>query len=344
MKKAVVIKILLMLMTAVMFFDFAVCAEEKDFETAADRAYQSISFGAVMDFVVQEIQKAFVPSLPLFSALLGMIFICAVINIFGVNFDRFDIGEYISALCFSAFLFNIIKSLCENISSFVEKIKSLSTVLLPGVISASFSDGAVSAQTSATGTAISLYLIEFLVSSIVIPCAKILFVFATVSVIVSNTLDLRAISSSLRTFAVIFTSLLMTANVTIIHLQCVVARATDNVAARAVRFAATNFVPIVGNMLGESVKSVSESIKAVGNVTGVLGVCTVLYAALPPIIACLVFKIELNICICVAKTLGCTKQGMLLSDVGGILNVLNGGLVASAVGFSLVICLVTKVI
>ena len=343
MKIKVFIKIILISAILIFAIQTNVFAESNSFEEASE-IYDKISLNTVLNTVISELKKAFLPSLRMFSSLFGLLIISSVINTFGVNFDRFDLGEYVSIICFSSILFSIIKSLCESVENFADMLFEISSVLMPVLVSSSFSDGALSAKTSAIGTSVTVSVIEFSVSSVVIPSVKILFVLAITSSIVSNTIDLRAFSSSLRTFSVFVVGLLMTANVTVIHFQSVLARATDGVATRGIRFAAANFLPIVGNMLGESMKTISESMRAVGKVTGVVGVTAILSAALPTIAACIIFKIELNLLACVAKTIGCSKQGAMLSDVGGVLNVLNGGLVVTSVGFCIVICLISKVL
>ena len=343
MKNKVVAISLVSLLLLLTYFSFSVCASE-DFFESANEVYNSISVKSALNAIVREIKNSFTPTFPLFSGLIGMILLSAVINTYGVHFDKFDIGEYVCIVCFSSFLFSVVKSLCETVIGYVSNLKDISAVMLPGIISASLADGALTANTSAAGASITLGVIEFIVSSVVLPCVKILFVLAITSSITASTLDLRSFSSSLRTFSVFLIGLLMTANVTVIHFQSVVAKASDGVASRALRFTAGNLLPIIGNMFGESIKTVSESLKAVGSVTGVAGVVAILSASLPPIIACMIFKVELNISACVAKTLGCTKQGMLLSDIGGILNILNAGLVVSTVGFCIVVCLLANVL
>ncbi len=344
MKKiAVVIVMILLIAVFCSELKLAVQADNSIEEEIAE-SYESFSFNTLVNNFFSCVKDALIPSFPVLSCLVGMLIITAVINSFGINFDRFDIGEYVSALCFSGFLFGVIKSLCENLESYVEKLKSISAVFVPAIVSANLSDGAMTAQTSYSGAVIAIAVIEFLVYSVVLPCVKVLFVLNVVSSIVGKSVDLRGFSSSLRTFSVFSTALLMTCVVAMIHFQNVVARASDSIANRAVRFAATNLVPIVGNLLGESVKTVAHSMKAVGSITGAGGVAAVISAALPPIVACLIFKIELNLCVCVAKTLGCSAQAAVLSDTGGILNVLSGGLIVSTIGFSLMICLISNII
>lgn len=327
------------------FFGFVASADDTSaFDERTKEVYESFSFQNVISLLYNSVKQAFFRSIPVFSGLVGMIFVSSVINALGLCFERFDVGEYVCSLCFSGFLFSVIKNLCDSIENYIEKIRDICAVSLPPIVASCMSDGVMTVISGNSAAALSVAVIEFLVSSLVLPCAKLLFVLMTVSAIVGKTLDVKGFSSSIRTFSVFCSAFLMTACVTVIHFQDAVARAADSVGNRAVRFAATNLVPIVGNLVSESISTVSQSMRAVGTVTGAAGVAAIISATLPPLVACVVFKIELNLGSILAKILGCPAQSSMLSEAGGILNVLNAGLIISSVGFSLMLCLVSNII
>ncbi len=343
MKKTVFV----LLSVVLVFLSCLMCSAQESEETElydrsrlmhdSERLYEDFSFKSLGGRIANSVKDAFYPSLTIFCGILGMIFICAAINSFGVNFDGYDIGGYISTVCFSAYLFGIIKNLCLSLTEYIVNLRNLSAVLLPAISAASISDGIMTSKNSCTAIALVVLAVEFLVSSVVLPCTKLLFVFMTVSGIVGKGIDVKGISSSLRTFTLFCISFLMTAVITVVHFQSVIARSADSIGTRAVRFASSSFVPVVGNLLGDGIKTVCESLKAVLRITGAAGIAAVISAFLPPFLACMILKIELNICICIAKTLGCTNEALLLSEMGGILNILNAGIIVSTVGFSLVI-------
>lgn len=313
--------------------------EDENFEQKAQKAYSSFSPGNILSSVADALKDAFNPTLKMFYGFLSMILISAIMNCFSVNLSGLDISAYASTLCFSGYSFAIIKSLCENLVQYSTKLRDISLVIAPTIISANAASGVASAKTAYSALTFVLLSCEFIITSVVIPLAKLLFVLSVVSCICRNTLDLSAISSSLRTFVIFFISLVMTAIVTALHFQNVIAKATDSVGLRAVRFTATNLIPIVGGLVGESVKTVTEALRAVKGITGAVGVATVISACLPPLASILVFKLELTFCACIAKTLGCKGEGLYLSETGGILNVFNAAILACTIGFSAVICI-----
>lgn len=314
---------------------------DEGFEQKAQKAYSLFSAENIISSVSDSLKEAFRPTLKTLYGFLAMILISAVMNCFSVNLSGIDISSYASALCFSGYSFAIIKNLCENLAIYCTKLRDISLVIAPTIISANAATGVTGAKTAYSSLTLVLLACEFIITSVVVPLAKLLFVLSVVSCICRNTLDLSAVSSSLRTFVIFFISLVMTAIVTALHFQNVIAKATDSVGLRAVRFTATNLIPIVGGLVGESVKTVTEALRAVKGVTGAVGVASVISACLPPLAAILVFKLELTFCACLAKTLGCKGEGAYLSETGGILNVFNAAILACTIGFSAVICITT---
>lgn len=313
--------------------------ENKEFVEKANDAYSAFSPQNILSSAITAVKEAFKPTLKTFSVFLAMILISAIAGCFSTNLSGFDISGYASTLCFSGYSFAIVKRLCENLSEYAVKLRDISLIITPTLISANAAQGVASAKTAYSALTFVLLSCEFLITSLIIPLAKILFVMSVVSCICRQTLDLSSISSALRTFVIFCISLVMTAIVTALHFQNVIAKATDSVGLRAVRFTATNLIPIVGGLVGESVKTVTEALRAVKGITGAVGVASVISACLPPLSAILVFKLELSFCACLAKTLGCKGEAAYLSETASILNVFNAAILACTIGFSAVICI-----
>ena len=277
-------KIIIMLFVSLLIPSFAVCADSEDALESknihileqAEALYEKFSIKNAGDYVSGAMNESVVPSLPVFCGIVGMILICAVINTFGINFDGFDIGGYVCTLCFSGYLFNVINSLCESLCNYASSLRNIAVVLIPTLTASSMSDGLSTSTVTHTGLGIAVTVVEYLVTSVVIPCVRLLFVLMIVSGMVGKSIDLKGISSTLRTFTVFSVSFLMTGVVALIHFQNIVAKSADSLGSRAVRFASSSLVPIVGNMLNDGIKTVSESLKAVQHITGVAGVAAIL--------------------------------------------------------------------
>lgn len=310
----------------------------------AKKIHRELSFENVLFMAKEAVRNALTPSLPIFSGLAALIVLSAVTNSFSLNFGGFDVGGYVSTLCISGYTFSVVKNICESVTAYTGKLRDTVMVMTPSLVAAGAADGIFSAQTGYAGLSVALAVTEYMTVSFVLPCVKILFVMSLVSAVSSKAADLRGITSSLRTFSIFCVSLAMTAVVTLMHFQNVVAKAADSIGMRAARFASINFVPIIGAVAAESVKTVGEALKAVSWISGAAGVAAIISVCLPPLAAIAVFKIELIICTCLARTLGCTCEAALISDTAGILNVLNAALISVTVAFLAVICILVKAV
>lgn len=317
---------------------------DAEFEQNSKEAMSFFSFGNILKMLCDALKNAFSPSIPLFSGLVGMVIVSSVLSAFEINLGGKDISSYISALCFSGYCFSIVKHICTSLSDYLVKLRELSTVVAPALASAGISEGVASAQVGYTGLVTVTVVAEYLITCLVMPCVKFLFVLSLVSRISAESVDLKGISSAARTFTVFSVSLVMTGIVTVMHFQNIIAGAADSVGLRAIRFTTANLIPIIGPLVGESAKTVAEALRAVKGISGVLGVSAVITACLPPLAATVIFKLELIFCNILAKTLGCTGQAEILSETNGILNVLNAALLSCTIAFAAMICIAASLV
>lgn len=108
----------------------------------------------------------------------------------------------------------------------------------------------------------------------------------------------------------------------ILALQNALAAASDSLTLRSVRFAAGNFIPVVGSLVGESSKTLAASLKVVRTECGILCLGVLLFLLLRPILCILVQKIFLALAGAVGELLGEKKSQGLLKALGEILDLL----------------------
>ncbi len=329
-----------------MCFSSPVCAENDTFDTdklghKAQSYLSAFSFENVMDIVTDEITKTLFPASKNLSLLLSMIIICSVAKTVSGDVVGGELIGYISSLCFSSALFSSISSLCTAVSEHVGKLRDIMLLISPTVIASTVPSGITTAKVGYTGLCVVLDVAELMATELVIPCARLLFVMAAISTAFPES-PLKPISSSFRTFTLFFVSLTMTSIVTVLYFQDVIARGIDSIGARAVRFASVSFIPLVGNLVGESLRVITQALGALRGITGAVGVYSVITALLPPLAAIVVFKLQMIFCGCVSRVLGCEREGDFFSQINSLLNILNAALLASTLAFSAVVVIVCK--
>lgn len=104
--------------------------------------------------------------------------------------------------------------------------------------------------------------------------------------------------------------------------QTVISRAADTASLRAVRFASSSFIPIIGGSLSESAATVSAALSAVRISSGVGGVVSLLLLTLPAAVSVVFSKVCVSLCSFLCSVLGSDGLGAFFDDCGNILSTL----------------------
>ena len=118
-----------------------------------------------------------------------------------------------------------------------------------------------------------------------------------------------------------------------------ISSAADTVAARAVKYAIGNMIPIVGSTVSSSYGTLSASVSMIKNTVGVSSIIALAVITIPVIVRLMFVRLSLNICTTAAEILGCDRIGKLYNDFSSVYD-----LVLSAVVFvSLVFIIICSV-
>lgn len=104
--------------------------------------------------------------------------------------------------------------------------------------------------------------------------------------------------------------------------QTVIAKAADTAAMRAVKFASSSFIPIIGSSLSESAAAVKTAIGAVRVSAGAGGAVSLALLTLPPALTVAASKLCMRLASFLCSVLGITSLGSFFDDCGSVLSVL----------------------
>jgi len=149
----------------------------------------------------------------------------------------------------------------------------------------------------------------------------IAFALAIISALPSS-VNLRSVSSLIKNTVSVLLAFLFSMFGFIMVFQTAVAAAADNAAIRSLKFASGVFIPVIGNMLGENIKSVITAVGTVKATVGAIGAVTVFSIILPPIIYTVLYKLSILLCAILAKALGLDKESDFLYEINSLFNIL----------------------
>lgn len=246
------------------------------------------------------------------------------------------------AMCFASVLlvctstFSVLATLCENIQKVMNSIENFMLSILPMMTTLySASSAPVTGASSYTSTVMILNICSAVFTKIILPAVRCVAVFSTVT-LVSSGFDFSGFSKFIKSIVSKMFGLILCVMSASIYFQTVISVSKDGIASRAVRYAAANVIPVIGTVVSESARTVSESLKLVRSVGGTAGILAIIGIISAPIIAITVSKFFFQLCSCIAKLTGSLKIGMYYDEISEALNMLLG----ACIGVCLVLVLI----
>ena len=137
------------------------------------------------------------------------------------------------------------------------------------------------------------------------------------SAFLDNT-KLSSLSSGIKglfTFFIGFLTLIFT---TVISSQSLLASKGDSLSAKTAKLLSVQIIPLVGNTIGESLKTAGASIEYLRSNVGIALVVTFILLVLPTIISIGLYRMVFIITNSLAGLLGCKKEGNIISELASI--------------------------
>lgn len=279
------------------------------------------------------------------AKLCGLVFISAAAMLFGrqiKNQLNAKLVESAVLIITATTVFSMMQGSLVRALAYLSDLLDFSNQLIP-IISGIYLSGGNTA-TAAVSTAVvgaSTTAIENICVSALTPVVYLCFGFVAVSAL-GGGVDTSGIAKSLRNgyiTVVTLCGLILTAMLTF---QSSISAASDSLAARTVKFAVGNLVPIVGGSVGDSLRTVGASLSLIKSTAGAAAVFAIISIALPPLISLLMSRLMINLSSGVAGLLGCTREKKLLDDMRGIYDVICAVVAASSVQFIIILTVFIK--
>lgn len=238
---------------------------------------------------------------------------------------------FLTSLCIALTGAGMLKDVIASLDGFFEMMNLIMTSSLPIMTSLYLYGGNYSlAAASSSGTLFLLSGINGTVTYLLYPVMKCLAALCSVSSVGDGT-----VASLAKILKNAFTTVIvavMTLSSAFISYQSVIAKHTDDISARALRFAG-GFVPVIGSALGESIRGVMASMSLIKSKTGIAGIMVIIAFTLPVILGLLINKLFLKLCIFASASLGADPIRNILSGAEGILDLAIASSVSVSISF-----------
>lgn len=265
----------------------------------------SSTFSGIAKKLISAFTLGLKESLALFSSLLILLMLSALFDALAKHFsggleEAFDLLFLLAAALitygFMEKTLSLVTLQMQSVNAFMMACIPVSATLL--TLSGAARAGAV--QTASLSFGISF--VSFLLTHLIYPAARVLFAFAFLEG--SRVQGMSGLIGFFQKNAKRLCVLFFTVISATLSIKSALASATDSVAMRSVRFAAGNFIPVVGSLVGENSKVLSASFQLVKTECGAVMLFVILTLLLQPILTVVVQKTFLSLASAIGEMLG----------------------------------------
>ncbi len=227
--------------------------------------------------------------------------------------------------------------------SYLDGLTVLMNAILPVMTAISVASGNLTASAvAANAMMLGLALVETLASRGLYPVLKLCFGLTAASG-VGGGLKFDGVTKMIRELFTWILGLAAAMISAMMSFQTSIAVRADSLAMRAVKFAASSAVPVVGGIAGDAVRTVAGSLSLIRGTVGGAGVFLVVLLTLPVILEILLSRLGVKLAGLAADVLGLEREKRLLGELVGLLDFLCAVCVIASLMFVYALTLLARV-
>ena len=282
---------------------------------------------------------------PSLFSLFGVLLVSALISTFKESFHSEALSGAVS-LAVSVVMISIFVRLAsihiEIVVNYIDRLSYLCLAMLPmmGTLLAMGGSGGAAVATHG-GFLMILGVVEAVVGEAFGGIVGISLAMSA-SNIFSGKFRLAPIAKAIRRCFGIFFGIITSLLGFLLSIKIGIAAAADSVAMRGAKMFASNAIPMVGSVIGDSFKTLATALSYIKSVSGTVGIILLLLLALPVFTSVWLYRSGLVLLSGAAQMLGCDREQELISGVVSVYGYILAVVAIVTVIFILMLTLFTK--
>ncbi len=258
------------------------------------------------------------------------------------NSNSAQITYFIQYLVIVTLVINTFISILDLTKESIENVVSFMTALIPLLITLMLSTGSLA--TSSVVEPILLIMVNIVGNFINTFLIPLLLISMSISIVsnISEKVQIDRLSKFLKSSIVWILGILLTIFTSTLSLQGSLTSSVDGMTAKTAKAAVSNFIPVVGKILGDTVDSVIGCGNILKNSVGIIGVIVVIGIVFVPVIKICILWISFKLTSAVCEVVADTKIVKLIDQIADGYKILLGILIAVSVMFIIGITIVIK--
>ena len=234
-----------------------------------------------------------------------------------------SIINYICMLIVLSFIMSPISSLISNAATVIKNTRIFINISLP--IMTSFIIASKSPALALTYNSFTVFfsnVIAVVSDKIFVPIISVIFSINLISVISAEDYKMKFIKTFKKTITIIL-SLFSTIFTGLLTTQSILARSSDSLVLKGIKFVSGTFIPIVGSGVGDALSSVFSSFLIMKNSLGIFVILVIILINLPVIIEILIWYFFFELCSIIASLVNMNSITEVIESLSSTISLLN---------------------
>lgn len=292
----------------------------QDMTLVAKGVQEASTLSAILRAVGQVMGVTLTQNLALLAKLCGILVLAATFRA-AVEERKNGIEGAISlvtVLAITLMLFAGEETKFSQMEQFFDTVRTVCLSLIPLMGALYAMGGNVAAAVANHGVMSGfLAILETACSGVVVPVACALVALAILDAVTGKA-SLASLAALLRRTFTLGLSFFMMLLTFVLGMQHTLAKGSDTLALRTVRFAAGSFLPVVGGSISETMRTVAGSVEYLRGAVGIGGILVVFFLFLPTFLTVLLTRITFSLSSAVAGLLSCSREQKLLGEISSV--------------------------
>ncbi len=275
----------------------------------------------------------------LLTMILALLFVAAILSRLRDGLGGGEMLGFCLRLAIYTALVTSTAGMVRTVQSYFSALDAVSSALLPamGVL---YALGGNVGEAAASSEIMALFLAvcRYVSTAITPPVCAICMAFALMDAL-GTRLTLAPLAAQIKKWYTGLLSLVMFLLSLALTAKSVLAGRADSLTMRGVKYAVSNWIPVVGGALGGTLGYVAEGVGLMRSVCGVSGVVVLALTLLPTLVELLLFRAVLQLSATTASILGCDGEGRLLGEMASLHGYLAAAVAISGVMLTLMLAL-----
>jgi stage III sporulation protein AE len=281
-----------------------------------------------------------------FALLLGLFLITAVLHaikgtlVVPVLQTAMDL---VSMVCMASAIFGVTETAFDFAESYIATLSSFMESVTPTMAAFLAASGNLASASVISGVIFSaVSILETLVASVLFPLIRLSLCLSVVSSVfqISGISGIAPYIRKVISYIFGFVTLCLSA---VLIFQSMIAKSTDSLTMRGIKFAIGNFVPFVGGAVNEALSTVVGGLGTIKAATGVVGAVVIALLSAVPLVRILVHKMFLEFLAFLAGLLGLNHEMHLVTEFSSFLGYTAALMAISSVFFILSLSMMASV-